>query len=113
MKTYKVQQKAEVWYEVEVEANSRAEACNLASDKVMHGEGTVADGGLTWVDEFWTDKDEDGEDEQESDARAIATCECETPNIHDYWHDCGAEECYALECLDCQAFTTLCEKENN
>lgn len=98
MTTYKVRQLTETWYEVEVQADSQAEAIDLASSKLMNGEGKPTEDGLLWIDDI------------------IVTekfCECETSNIHEYWHDCGAEECYALECLDCQAFTTLCEKESN
>jgi hypothetical protein len=58
MATYKVQQMAQVWYEIEVEAANREEAIELASTKIMNDEGTAADGSWYWQDEFWTDKDE-------------------------------------------------------
>jgi len=59
MATYKVQQMAQVWYEVEVEAKDRDEAIELASTKIMNDEGVAVDGSWLWQDEFWTDKDEE------------------------------------------------------
>ena len=59
MATYKVQQMAQVWYEVEVEADNRDEAIELATAKLMNDDGVEVPDSWEWQDEFWTDKDEE------------------------------------------------------
>jgi hypothetical protein len=56
---YTVQQKASIWYEATVEANSKEEAIELASTIIMNDDGVPADGSFVWEDEFWTSADEE------------------------------------------------------
>jgi hypothetical protein len=43
-------------------------------------------------------------------AKLLLEC-CEDHDLVEYWHDnntCGSDECYAVECMTCQKWQTLC-----
>jgi hypothetical protein len=50
-KTYRVQRKATIWYEVKVEASSESEALQLGMDKLNNGEGYEANDSFEFLDE--------------------------------------------------------------
>jgi hypothetical protein len=52
-KTYRVQRKATTWYEVEVQASSKAKALQLGLAALEAGEGHEANDSLEFVDETW------------------------------------------------------------
>jgi len=54
MKKYIVQQKASLWYETTIEAKSKDEAIELATEIIMKDKGIAVDGSFIWEEEFWT-----------------------------------------------------------
>ena len=63
MAKFTVQQMAEIWHTIEVEAANREEAIEIASEMLMNGEGSESVNGLEWTDEFWTHNEETGENQ--------------------------------------------------
>jgi hypothetical protein len=56
MTTYKVQQKATIWYETEVEASSSVEAIQLVAE-TGHGDyWVIIDDNPDFLPEFWTEE---------------------------------------------------------
>jgi hypothetical protein len=61
MPIYYVQQKATVWYEVEVEADSPEQALELGTELLENGEGVEAQDSFDWADGFWLGDEERNE----------------------------------------------------
>jgi hypothetical protein len=57
MKKYRVQQKASIWYEIEIKAKNKEEAQEIASQSLMSGNGEAVEGSFVWEDEFWTERE--------------------------------------------------------
>ena len=53
MPIYYVQQKATVWHEVEVWADSPDEALERGVEMLENGEGSEAEDSFEWADGFW------------------------------------------------------------
>lgn len=54
---YRIQRKAEVWYETTVEADSLEEAIDNADF------GYLNEAGFEWTDEYWSSEEEEDEEE--------------------------------------------------
>ena len=59
MAIYKVQQRAEVWQEVIVEADSREQALAIGTESLMEGEGTDVDDLFEWQDDIYIEEMEE------------------------------------------------------
>jgi hypothetical protein len=53
MKTYRVQRKATIWWEVRVKASTEAEALRLGLVSLEAGEGHEANDSFEFLDENW------------------------------------------------------------
>ena len=62
MATYQVEQMQEVWFRVEVEADSLSEAIELAQQKLADDEGFQNEESAVWTDDFWALNEDTGDD---------------------------------------------------
>ena len=56
MALYKVQQMAQVWHEVMVEAVDEDDAKEIGCAMLMNGDGLEVMDSWEWQDEFWSEK---------------------------------------------------------
>ena len=56
MKKYKVQQMAQIWYEVEVMAEDREDAYNKGTESLARADGYEVDHSFTWEDETFIEE---------------------------------------------------------
>lgn len=59
MAKYIVEQMATVWYQVEVEADTKEQALDLGQDKLNQGEGWQNQDSFEFQDEFWVSEGEE------------------------------------------------------
>ncbi len=62
MATFQVEQMQEVWFRVEVEADSLSEAIELAQQKFADGDGVENQDSAEWTDDFWAMNEDTGDD---------------------------------------------------
>lgn len=62
MAKYQVEQMQEVWFRVEVEADSLSEAIELAQQQFADGDGVENPDSGVWTDDFWALNEETGDD---------------------------------------------------
>lgn len=58
---YKIQQKATVWHEIEIEAETLEQALDMAAEQLDDGDGNEVYGTLEFTGEFWAANDEGDE----------------------------------------------------
>jgi hypothetical protein len=58
---YKIQQKATVWHELEVDAETLEQALDMAAEQLDDGDGCEVYGTLEFTGEFWAANDDGDE----------------------------------------------------
>lgn len=66
MATYKVQQKATIWYQTEVEASNPVEAIQLVAEQGYGDYWVIIDDNPDFLPEFWTEETGETDDEGNS-----------------------------------------------
>jgi hypothetical protein len=66
---YKIQQKATVWHEIELEAETLEQALDMAAEQLDDGDGNEVYGSLEFTGEFWAANDDGDELELPEDYR--------------------------------------------
>lgn len=59
MSEFRIQRKAEVWYETTVEADNEEEAIEIADFSYLN------EAGFEWTDDYWSEETESDDDEDE------------------------------------------------
>ena len=62
MATYRIQQRASIWYEVETTADTLQEALNWATDEFLAGGGFVDPESLDFQEEYYVENKSTGEE---------------------------------------------------